>query len=608
MGPEWLERLTAAATSSSLVATASTLTNHGTILSLPDRNRPSARLPSGLTPEEASRLVARHSQRLRPVIPTAVGHCVYIRRTALDLLGGFDPAFGSGYGEEVDFSQRAVSIGLRHVCADDVFVFHRGSGSFGVSPETRARQAANEAVLRKRYRWYEAAAERAATDPYSPLAEALLIARRALRGLSLGIDANCLGPDFMGTQHVVVETIRALAARHDPGQLVVLAPRTLPPYAKALERDLPHVRFLHVSRPEELPPDIALDLIYRPYQVNSLYELDLLRRLADRVVVNQLDMIAFENPAYFPDDRTWLAYRDLTRLVMSTVDGAAFISEHGRDNAKAAGLLDNGLPTGVVYCGADSEPDVTVPSAAPAGMEESGPFLLCLGASYLHKNRPFAVEVYRELSRRGWPGRLVLAGPTPPDGNSLAAEARATLADPGLRSRLMALGSLSGAHKRWLLDHASLVLYPTMSEGFGLVPFEAAAHGVPTLSTRQGSLDEVLPTGIPTIDSFDVTAVADQAWRLLTDDDHAKVVVDALRIRGRVVHLGRNRGAARGPVRGGPPSPSNENDRHPGRRDGGGWVGLTGAATCQPTGQKGVVRAARRLRHRPSRIEGVSVS
>ena len=125
VGPEWLTRLRDAA-SGDTTATASTLTNHGTMLSVPWRNAPTSRLPDGMSPQEAAKRVAAASLRLRPSLPTAVGHCCYIRRQALDLVGGFDETFSPGYGEEVDFSQRCITVGLRHVCADDVFTFHRG--------------------------------------------------------------------------------------------------------------------------------------------------------------------------------------------------------------------------------------------------------------------------------------------------------------------------------------------------------------------------------------------------------------------------------------------------------------------------------------------------
>jgi glycosyltransferase involved in cell wall biosynthesis len=156
---------------------------------------------------------------------------------------------------------------------------------------------------------------------------------------------------------------------------------------------------------------------------------------------------------------------------------------------------------------------------------KSGPFLFVLGASYHHKNRPFAVRAVVEMRKRGWQGTLILAGPTPPAGSSLGLEAAEFLADAKLRSSVVQLGSLSESQKRWIFENASLMLYPTIVEGFGLVPFEAANYGLATLSTRQGSLNEILPTDIPTINSFNPSEFATQILSLLSDDaERARIV------------------------------------------------------------------------------------
>ena len=531
VGPEWLGRLTDAATSADSVATATALTNHGTILSVPYRNRPHRSLPPGLTAAEAARRVAAGSLRLRPSIPTAVGHCVYVRRAALDLVGPFDEAFSPGYGEEVDFSQRALAHGFRHVCADDVFVFHRGGSSFGASPEVVERQERHEAVVRRRYPWYAGSVAAAERDPASPLADALAAARRSLLGLSVGVDALCLGPDRMGTQQTVVATLRALAGQPGIDRLVAFVPRSPPPYVDALRSEL-DVEFVELDRANLDRHAGAVDLVYRPYQVTDLADLAVLTRLADRFVVNQLDTIAFETPAYFGTRDDWFAYRDVTRLTLELAHGVAFISDASRRAAEAQGLVPTGAAQAVVWCGADLA-DGDDAESRPAGVPDDDGFLLVLGASYLHKNRPFALRTWAELRRRGWDGRLVLAGPTPPHGNSLAREAELLLGLPGdLRADVAALATVSEDEKRWLYRRAALVLYPSTVEGFGLVPFEAAAHGVPTLATRRGGLDEVMPGGIPVLDGFDVAAAADSAWDLLHDVVAAKELTEALRVRG----------------------------------------------------------------------------
>jgi glycosyltransferase involved in cell wall biosynthesis len=530
VGAEWLERLTAAALSDDSIATASTLTNHGTILSVPERNEPRSELPDGLDPEEAARRVAAGSIQRRPTIPTAVGHCVYIRRHALDLVGPYDETFEPGYGEEVDFSQRAIMHGLRHVCADDVFTYHRGAGSFSGTAGARARQERHERIVQHRYHWYGPWVARVANEQRSELADALATARRSLLGLTVGVDALCLGPHEMGTQKNVVETVRALARRPEIARLVVFVPPRLPAYAETLPAELPSVAFVPVDlfgwRAQRL-----VDVVYRPYQISEMVELRFLSGVAERFVVAQLDTIAFENPAYFGSAELWREYRDVTRLTFGLAHGIAFVSEHGRRSAVASGLLVDGRPSAVISSGVSSNGPTACATRPAALGEADDSFVLCVGASYRHKNRRFALDVWAELRRRGWPGRIVLAGPDPPFGNSLDLERQLLVDAPELRSGVVTLGAVTEAEKRWLYRHAALVLYPSSVEGFGLVPFEAAAHGAPTLPTRRGSLAEVLPPGIPALDDFQVSNGADVAWQLLHDPETARGVVAALRAR-----------------------------------------------------------------------------
>ena len=132
----WYEGMRRAAMSDTRVATVSSLTNHGTIVSVPERNRPAPSLPQNWSLDDAAAAVRASSPGLHPALPAAIGHCVYIRRRALDLVGPFDEAFAPGYEEEVDFSQRCTRQGLSHVLADDVLVLHHGSGSFSGRPRS----------------------------------------------------------------------------------------------------------------------------------------------------------------------------------------------------------------------------------------------------------------------------------------------------------------------------------------------------------------------------------------------------------------------------------------------------------------------------------------
>ena len=127
--PGWLAGLARCLASDASVATATPWTNNGEIASLPRfcDNNP---VPGDLAAVAAA--IARAGEAEYPELPTAVGFCMAISRRAIERVGRFDAAvFGRGYGEENDFSMRAVAAGMRNVLCDDVYVAHVGGRSFG---------------------------------------------------------------------------------------------------------------------------------------------------------------------------------------------------------------------------------------------------------------------------------------------------------------------------------------------------------------------------------------------------------------------------------------------------------------------------------------------
>ena len=280
VGPEWLERLTAAATSSSLIATASTLTNHGTILSVPLRNHPMSALPQGLLPDEAARRVGGIPPQLRPSLPTAVGHCMYIRRTCSTCSEAskrtVQPGLRRGGRLQPASDQPTDSVTCAPTTCSPTTVVVAASAPIS---DVIASKDRHEAVVAKRYPWFLPWAAWSSNDAFSPLAQALGSAQRALQGMIVAIDATLPGlAEFMGTQHVVVETIRALGRNSRIDKLVVLTPPTLPPYAKAPRAELPHVQLRRRPCGGTAFRPAAPAIVYRPYQVGTLRELDALRR------------------------------------------------------------------------------------------------------------------------------------------------------------------------------------------------------------------------------------------------------------------------------------------------------------------------------------------
>jgi GT2 family glycosyltransferase len=172
---DWLDRLLKVLHGTSRTGTASPMSNAATILSYPVFLRDNHRL-AGAEPALLDRLCAQLDYP--PVeLPTALGFCMAIKRGCLEQVGPFDEQrFGRGYGEENDFSLRAIAAGWRHVAAANVFVWHRGGASFGSERETLIEAA--QQTLEHLHPGYAASVQQfIRADPLRPLREALDAAR-----------------------------------------------------------------------------------------------------------------------------------------------------------------------------------------------------------------------------------------------------------------------------------------------------------------------------------------------------------------------------------------------------------------------------------------------
>jgi GT2 family glycosyltransferase len=182
---DWIDRLGNAASAAPDIATVTPLTNNGTICSYPrfctDNCDPPETGWAGI-----DRIAAAANPGQVVEAPTCVGFCTYVKRAALDALGPLDEAaFGRGYGEENDFSQRAVRAGWRNLIAGDVFVYHAGQTSFGDIRAERVEAALR--VVERRYPGYRRAVRRfIAGDPVAPMRRAIDLARLRQAGRPAG--------------------------------------------------------------------------------------------------------------------------------------------------------------------------------------------------------------------------------------------------------------------------------------------------------------------------------------------------------------------------------------------------------------------------------------
>jgi hypothetical protein len=91
---------------------------------------------------------------------------------------------------------------------------------------------------------------------------------------------------------------------------------------------------------------------------------------------------------------------------------------------------------------------------------------------------------------------------------------------------------VNDAGRSWLYRHAALVLFPTLYEGFGLVPFEAAAGGTPSVYASRSSVAEYLPAEGALLELGDVAETARRLHVLLESREARDEVVRNIRLAG----------------------------------------------------------------------------
>jgi glycosyltransferase involved in cell wall biosynthesis len=373
--------------------------------------------------------------------------------------------------------------------------------------------------------------------------------------LGVTVDARALDGTRMGTQVHVVGMVRALARTGELRLRVLVRGEQIDRETLALLRELPSTELLDARDVRQGTPPSAV--FHRPVQTFSHDDVALACDLGERIVLSQLDLIAYRNPAYFPDARAHEDYRRASRHGMAAAERVVVFSGHTRGELLAQELVEDERIR-VVPPGLDHRS--TVEPRRPAGLERRADesFLLCLGADYTHKNRVFALRLLAELqARHGWRGELVFAGAHVAHGSSREAERELLDAHSELRASVSDLGPVEEAEKAWLMERTAAVVYPSLYEGFGLVPFECGPQGVPCLFAARSSLAEGPIAAAATIVPWDPVPSAEAAYALLSDPaqraGHVRTLAEAARgltwERAAAAMVEIYREAVRAPVR-----------------------------------------------------------
>ncbi len=152
------------------------------------------------------------------------------------------------------------------------------------------------------------------------------------------------------------------------------------------------------------------------------------------------------------------------------------------------------------------------------------PYVLYVGAAYPHKNLERLVEAWSAVAPNVPDYELVLVGSKSMWYEKLEAHIQ-DLKIP----RIRLLGFVEDEDLTELYRHATVVVFPSLYEGFGLPALEAMSMGAPVLASSSSSLPEVLGEAAYYIDPMDASQIAHGLERVLLDHD----MQIELKVRGR---------------------------------------------------------------------------
>jgi glycosyltransferase involved in cell wall biosynthesis len=157
--------------------------------------------------------------------------------------------------------------------------------------------------------------------------------------------------------------------------------------------------------------------------------------------------------------------------------------------------------------------------AVPPGIAR---YVLAIGTIEPRKDYPTLLRAFDKVTGDVDDVALVVAGSQGWGSESFSE----TLGALRRRDRVVCLGYVEDADLQSLLRGASVVAYPSVYEGFGFVPLEAMAAGVPVVTTSAGSIPEVVDDAAMLVPVGDADTLAGALLRLLEDEDAAKKLVE----------------------------------------------------------------------------------
>lgn len=343
--------------------------------------------------------------------------------------------------------------------------------------------------------------------------------------MKIGLLIYGLDRPMTGISRYTYELVHALSALPDGPEIVLLAAGYLGPLASQEKFSVIPLPGCHL-----LPALLTLGNVLLPYLASRL-ELDLIHDPSGtapflfgsgraKVVVTIHDVFALSIPGYSSHLDNLIYQYWLPRLLPRRVDKIITVSQVSRQDIEH--YLH--IPTRriqVIPYGIHDRFQLMPRDKVRAHLHQrfglDGSYLLYVGALTRRKNIERALQAYAQIALDFNDLRFVLVGPRIWQGTPI----EAVIAEHKLQDKVLMTGPLQDDDLPVLYNGASVFVFPSLYEGFGMPPVEAMACGAPVITSNTSSLPEVVGEAALKVDPYNVTAIADAIRRILNDPDLA---------------------------------------------------------------------------------------
>jgi glycosyltransferase involved in cell wall biosynthesis len=332
----------------------------------------------------------------------------------------------------------------------------------------------------------------------------------------IGIDARKLHDYGIGTY--VRNLVRELARQDGPDDYSLFCPPEDAAFVRSLGSRFQAIveRAGNYSVREQFSLPIALrragvNLFHAPHYVVSPF-------ITCPTVVTIHDCIHLRFPQYLPNRAAHLYARTMMKMAAQRAKRVLTVSQASKDDI----LYYLGVPAEkveVIYNALDerlatppTEEDIT---RVRQRFLLTSPFVLYAGNIRPHKNVDRLIEAFSILRQSGVDNvKLLIIG----DEISKYPKLRRLVHRFQLHQHVRFLGFVPDATLAVLYRLASVFVFPSLYEGFGLPPLEAMAAGAPVVTSNVSSLPEVVGDAALLIDPMNPHAIAEAMARVLGDE------------------------------------------------------------------------------------------